>query len=106
MERVTMSMNLHVSATLAADTKLGPKEITEHFDLWQTPTDDTYAILEQPDPHAAYVAWVHARYSGGPTEYCTQEMLDDIKDSAEWHLEELGAWMEHHVGWHIEWYYL
>ena len=55
-----MSMNLNLSVNITATNKKTGKEFTtsRSCDLWQTPTNISYAIMEQEDKLAAYVKWV------------------------------------------------
>lgn len=88
-----MSMNLYIKAVLSAETKLGKKYIQETFGLWQTPTKDTYAILDAEDNADildAYKTWVYGRKS---------------EEAAE-HIKELADWINSHKEWTICWYTL
>jgi hypothetical protein len=82
-----MSMNVHIFASRSVICeKTGERDTQEqHFDCWQTPTSDSYAIYGKPDrPEEerieAYREWV--RNQPIPKKYSTE------------HLEELDAWVK------------
>ena len=54
-----MSMNLHVSATVKATLPNGKViDITHNFELWQTPTKITRALLKADNVLNAYCEWI------------------------------------------------
>ena len=62
-----MSMNIHISATrevMVIKTRETSKQ-TIRFDCWQTPTDDSYEIIEKENPLEAYKEWVIAQNDVG-----------------------------------------
>lgn len=108
-----MSMNLHLRASLDAQTELGAKKIYANFDLWQTPTLTTYHCLSG-DSYSLYKEYINSKirvehvpifeegdFLGekdpiGYEEYC----------AATDHLRQLDEWLEYHKEWDIEWYAL
>ena len=113
-----MSMNLHVSATRAVtvnSTGEQSKQV-EYFNLWQTPTDVTYAILETDNPHSAYIKWVLElrnvrtipRYA--PNDFFQEgEIVGyDTYCPEDNHINELATWHKAMTdgGYEIEFYYL
>jgi len=111
-----MSMNLYLEAILPAQTSLGPKQITESFELWQTPTIATRSILlgnaEPNIVYQRYKDWVMAvapnkcginRYADDDV-FCTGPVIRvDEWDPATEHLKGLDEWLSSHSGWTIEW---
>ena len=58
-----MSMNIHFYGVRDVQViKTGRIEQQTHqISVWQTPTKDTYEILDQPDPVRAYARWAADR---------------------------------------------
>ena len=58
-----MSTNIHFYGVRDVQViKTGCIEQQTHqISVWQTPTKDTYAILDQPDPVKAYARWAADR---------------------------------------------
>ena len=112
-----MSMNLYLQATLKAVTKLGDKELKEECNLYQTPTDVTYKVLENTESDKifqAYSEWILSR-SGDevvkiydPEDFFQRDepIGEKIVNYGKVHLEEVKAWLEDHKEWEIEWYYM
>lgn len=87
-----MSMNLHLSAKVEATLSNGEKRIiAEYFELWQTPTNTTYAILEAADVKEAYAKWARDT---------------DVDNYSASHLANLDRWLAEYAGWEIEWFAL
>jgi len=85
-------MNLHLRAYVTATLSTGEeREIVNHFELWQTPTNATYVMLEAKDIKEAYTTWARAV---------------DVDNYSVSHLANLERWLEEHAGWEIEWYAL
>lgn len=90
-----MSMNLHIEATrkiiVVKTKKQDIQRIT--FQLWQTPTKDTFEILKG-NSYILYKQWINGRG-------CDEE-------DKEYHLNKLDEWVKHceESGYTIEWYYL
>ena len=108
-----MSMNLHLSASLDAQTKLGAKKIYAKFDLWQTPTTVTYHCLSG-DTYSLYKEWVNscARVELFPI-FAVEDLFEEKEPigyeeycAATEHLKALEEWLEEHKEWDIEWYAL
>lgn len=81
-----MSMNLHLEATILLG-HLDESEVTEEFDLYQTPTRVTYEAMAAENPMAVYSNW------------CKQ-----YDDAVQCHLKRLQEWMEEHRGWEVKWF--
>lgn len=87
-----MSMNLYLSASIKAQSHLGPMKFKESFELFQTPTRVTKAALRSGGKEfETYSKWLLR----------TPEM-----EGAEDHIRELEKWLKDHEGWDIEWYEL
>ncbi len=58
-----MSMNVHISATREVTVNKTGETSTQtvRFDCWQTPTKDSYEIIEKENPLEAYKEWVIAQ---------------------------------------------
>lgn len=109
-----MSMNLHLQASLRANTKLGPKKITESFGLWQTPTEVTRKCLASGDTLASYREWVLENKIVDKFPVYSKEDIFGEEDpigyedycAADDHLERLDEWIQEHSGWKITWFEL
>ena len=97
-----MSMNLVVYAEVEATFPNGSKRrLTEEFELVQTLTDTTYAILAKEDRFEAYAAWL--RSWDDPADKSEEAELD--REYREKCIEELRRWLALHEseGWKITW---
>jgi len=113
-----MSTNLHVSAIREVTVNSTGEQSwqVDKFDLWQTPTKVTYAILETDDPYSAYIKWVLElrtvrtipRYA--PNDFFQEgEIVGyDTYCSEDSHIDELATWHKAMIdnGYEIEFYYL
>ena len=85
-----MSMNLYLSASIKAQSHLGPMKFKESFELFQTPTRVTKAALRSGGKELeTYSRWL--------IETCHEAPASD-------HIRELEKWLQDHEGWDIEWY--
>ena len=77
-----MSMNISIRAERQITVeKTGKPEIQSiRFDCWQTPTEDSYKIIAQPDPLQAYRDWVLSR--------CEDQTIDVFAEDDVFHLGE------------------
>jgi hypothetical protein len=107
-----MSMNLHLEATIEAETKLGKKEICEKFDLYQTPTEITREILARDNQLEGYKEFVLKRSEDVQVPIYEEKDFFHEKEPIGFetvnygntHIEELNEWLNGHDGWEIEWY--
>lgn len=96
-----MSMNLVVYAEVEATFPNGSKRIlTEHFELVQTMTEVTYAILAKEDRFQAYVEWMMS--------WAVDDGSEEADLDLEWRerqIKELKDWLSLHEdeGWKITW---
>lgn len=82
-----MSLNIFLSASLDAETKLGKTKITEVCDLWQTPTKVTKNILNAENKLNEYKKWVTSLKNNYGND----------------HIKEVEKWLELYKEWDIEW---
>jgi hypothetical protein len=97
-------MNIHISATrevMVIKTRETSKQ-TIRFDCWQTPTEDSYEIIEKENPLEAYKEWVIARnfvktypvYEESDFFQEGEPIGETIVNYSENHVNELNEWIE------------
>lgn len=114
-----MSMNLHVSAEIDAILANGkPYKICNSFGLWQTPTEDTYKMVESNNVKDSYITWVRSHYDENDEKRDREEYDEYLKECKTLgyesppsyeshinrHIRELSEWLLAHDGWEINWY--
>ena len=99
-----MSMNIHISATREVTVNKTGKTSSQtvQFDCWQTPTSDSYEIMEKENPLEGYKEWVIARNDVGT--FLVYEEGDFFKERepigettvnySENHVKKLNTWIE------------
>jgi hypothetical protein len=110
-----MSMNLYLCATAKMTLHLDKKDksgVQRHsFDLWQTPTDDTYKMLNGYTEEL-YKSWVlqHSKDEQSPI-YADNDFFQkgeivgyETYNSGKYHIQELNDWLKRHQGWKISWF--
>jgi hypothetical protein len=113
-----MSMNLHVDATRAVTVhKTGEQSVqVVKFDLWQTPTKVTNAILDKEDKLAAYIDWAEEQRQvvsipvyASDDIFCEGPIVGyEEHDTVDEHINELTDWCKEMTdgGYTIEFYEL
>ena len=105
-------MNLHLSASIEAVSKVGKHTILHRFDLYQTPTKVTEELLKSDDVKSAYAEW--------SKQFDSEEMVNEYADDDVFqerepvrtvsysayrvHVAQLEAWLLEHKDWNVEWY--
>lgn len=100
-----MSMNFYISAKREI-LIVGTGETDyqwERFDVWQTPTNVSYSLLNSENPIESYINWVNERGKTlirevpvyDPNDiFCEGEPIGtELYDPAKEHIDELRKWL-------------
>lgn len=109
-----MSINLCLEATIESTLSNGKScTLVAAFFLWQTPTAETFMILDSHDIKGAYLDWAKQfEYIDRINYYAPDDFLEqgeiikyELINTYEEHKKGLEQWFEEHKDWTISWFY-